>query len=132
MSTSPKKRRLTGKAALSAWPARLTALKAEPTDENLQRLCALLDGVDYWVVQRWDKRGHDERLATLAECRRQAREANRLVPAALRQPSEARAGALVKARAAATAKRLQEAPPSASKRLAPGSGPTGTDGPAAA
>ncbi len=128
----PRKRRLTGKAALSAWPARLATVKAEPTDENLQRLCALLDGIDSWVVQRWDKRGHDERLATLAECRRQAREANRLVSAALRKPSEARAAALAKARAGAAAKRTQQAPLSAPKRLTPGSGPTGTDGPAAA
>ncbi len=132
MSMTTTKRRLTGKAALAAWPSRLATVKADPTDENLQRLCVLLDDIDSWVVQRWDKPGHDDRLATLAECRRQAREANRLVSAASRKPSEARAAALAKARAAAAAKRLQEAPPSAPKRLRGGSGPTGTDGPAAA
>lgn len=127
-----RKRRLTGKAALSAWPARLAALKADPTDENLQRLCALLDGIDSWVVQRWDKPGHADRLATLTECRRQAREANRLVVAAQRKPTEAKTAALAKARAASAAKRLQQAPPSAPKSLSAASGPPGTDGPAAA
>ena len=132
MSTTQRKRRLTGKAALSAWPARLAALRAEPTDDNLQRLCALLDGIDSWVVQRWDKRGHDDRLATLAQCRREAREANRLVSAAQRKPTEAKTAALAKARAASAAKRLQQTPTSASKRLTARPGPTCTDGPAAA
>jgi hypothetical protein len=72
-------KRLTGRQALATWPERLAAVTAEPTDENLQRLCTLLDDVDRWIVQRWGTAGHDDRRATLADLRREARQANRLV-----------------------------------------------------
>lgn len=77
-------KRLTGRAAIEAWPERLTEVQAEPTDENLQRLCSLLDAVDQWVVQRWEKPGHDDRMATFANMRAEAREANRLVSVSIR------------------------------------------------
>ena len=77
-------KRLTGKAAIEAWPARLAEVRDEPSDENLQRLCALLDAVDQWVVQRWQKPGHDDRMTTFANMRAEAREANRLVSLSIR------------------------------------------------
>jgi hypothetical protein len=77
-------KRLTGRQAIAAWPERLAAVNAEPTDENLQRLCGLLDAIDRWVVQRWGTAGHDDRRATLAAHRREAREANRHVAATAR------------------------------------------------
>ncbi len=77
-------RRLGGKAALDAWPARLAEVQAEPMDEHLQRLCSLLDAVDSWVLQRWGKPGHDDRMATFANMRAEAREANRLVSLSIR------------------------------------------------
>jgi hypothetical protein len=77
-------KRLTGRQALAAWPERLAAVNAEPTDENLQRLCGLLDAIDRWVVQRWGTAGHDDRGATLAAHRREVREANRHVSATAR------------------------------------------------
>ncbi|HSH58522.1 MAG TPA: hypothetical protein VK988_02560 [Acidimicrobiales bacterium] len=86
---SPK--RLSGKQALAAWPERLAAVADEPTDDALQRLCTLLDAVDRWVVDRWQAAGHDERVATLAGCRNDAREANRLVSDALREAGRRRA-----------------------------------------
>lgn len=66
-----------GRAAVDAWPERLAAVKTDPTDENLQRLCNLLDAVDAWVVLGWDS--HPKRREILAELRVDARRANRLV-----------------------------------------------------
>jgi beta-phosphoglucomutase-like phosphatase (HAD superfamily) len=77
-------KRLTGRQALAVWPERLAGVNAEPTDENLQRLCSLLDAIDRWVVQRWGTAGHDDRRTTLAAHRREAREANRYVSATAR------------------------------------------------
>lgn len=77
-------KRLSGKAALDAWPERLAEVQSQPSDEALQRLCALLDAVDAWVVQRWDKPGHDDRMATFANMRAEAQEVNRLVSASIR------------------------------------------------
>jgi hypothetical protein len=98
------KHRLTGRTAVAVWPERLGEVREEPTDANLQRLCVLLDAIDTWVVQRWDKAGHDERMATLVGCRHQAREANRLVSEAQRTPSPAQRAVLARARAAREAR----------------------------
>jgi hypothetical protein len=83
-------RRLTGRAAIGAWSERLAVVRAEPTDENLQRLCTLLDAVDAWVVRQWGEPGHDERRSTLAAMRAEAW-ANRLVSDALRETGRRRA-----------------------------------------
>jgi hypothetical protein len=77
-------KRLTGRQAIAAWPDRLAAVEAEPTDENLQRLCSLLDAIDRWVVQRWGGVGHDARMAELAARRSEARAANHQVSTAAR------------------------------------------------
>ena len=77
-------KRLTGRAAIEAWPERLAEVRTEPSDENLQRLCSLLDAVDQWIVQRWEKPGHEDRMATFANMRAEAREANRLVSVSIR------------------------------------------------
>jgi hypothetical protein len=100
-------KRLTGRQALAAWPDRLAAVNAEPTDDNLQRLCSLLDAIDRWVVQRWGTAGHGDRRATLAAHRREARAANRLV-------SEA---AKTKREAAGRANRAKQGPATSSERL---------------
>jgi hypothetical protein len=81
-------KRLTGRQALAAWPERLAAVNAEPADENLQRLCGLLDAIDRWVVQRWNTAGHDDRMDELAARRREARAANRLVSEASKTKRE--------------------------------------------
>jgi hypothetical protein len=83
-------RRLSGRQALTAWPERLADVKAEPSDEGLQRLCSLVDVIDRWVVERWDAPGHEDRMASLAACRADAREANRLVSDVLRAKQAAR------------------------------------------
>ncbi len=77
-------KRLTGRAALDAWPERLAEVRTQPTEETLQHLCSLLDAVDHWVVQRWDKPGHEDRMAGFAKMRAEAREANRLVSVSIR------------------------------------------------
>ncbi len=77
-------KRLTGRGALDAWPERLAEVQAEPTDENLQRLCTLLDAVDQWIVQRWGKPGHADRMTTFAKMRAEAREVNRSVSLSIR------------------------------------------------
>ncbi len=77
-------KRLGGRVALDAWPERLAEVQSEPSDDALQRLCTLLDAVDHWVVERWAKRGHDDRMATFAKMRAEAREANRLVSVSIR------------------------------------------------
>jgi hypothetical protein len=82
-------KRLTGRQALAAWPEEFAV--AEPTDDHLQRLCALLDAIDRWVVQRWGDAGHDERLAAFADCRRDARRANQLVGTTLQRAKASRA-----------------------------------------
>ncbi len=77
-------KRLTGKAAQEAWPARLTEARLNPSDEALQRLCGLLDAIDAWVVRRWRSQGHQERREALAQARREAAEVNRAVSEAVR------------------------------------------------
>ncbi|HEV2809762.1 MAG TPA: hypothetical protein VGV93_05105 [Acidimicrobiales bacterium] len=59
-------------------------MQAGLTDDNLQRLCSLLDVVDHWVVDRWEKPRHDDRMTTFANMRAEAREANRLVSLSIR------------------------------------------------
>ncbi|HSH61277.1 MAG TPA: hypothetical protein VK988_16875 [Acidimicrobiales bacterium] len=108
MSTKP---RLTGRTAIAAWPERLGEVRREPTDENLQRLCHLLDAIDQWIVQRWDKPGHEERMAALTACRAEAREANRLVSGALREAARRRAEQTNRKRAAAKASDVASALP---------------------
>jgi hypothetical protein len=78
-ASTPERQRLTGRAALEAWPERMRELRADPSDETLQRLCSLLDTVDGWIVARWGKDGHQERRSQLKELRKQAREAATLV-----------------------------------------------------
>lgn len=120
-------KRLTGRAALAEWPSRFAVVQAEPTDSNLQRLCTLLDVIDRWIVQRWGTSGHADRLASLANCRAEARSANRLVSEAQRSRSPAQTAALAKAREA------RDRRPTVPKPLAAGSGGLGPeDGPAAA
>ncbi len=87
MSTN---RRLSGRQALAAWPERLAAVRTEPSDEGLQRLCSLLDAIDRWVVERWGTASHQNRMASLAACRAEAREANGLVSGVLRAKQAAR------------------------------------------
>ncbi len=87
MSTN---RRLSGRQAFAAWPERLAAVRTEPSDEGLQRLCSLLDAIDRWVVERWGASGHEDRMASLAACRADAREADRLVSDVLRAKQAAR------------------------------------------
>ncbi len=118
-------KRLTARAALDAWPERLAEVRVDPTDDNLQRLCCLIDAVDGWVVQRWGTAGHDERRAQLSAMRVEAREANRQVSVAQRTPSHAQMAALDKAR---TARDRRSTVP---KRLVTASGATDTNGPAA-
>ena len=77
-------KRLTGRAAIDAWPERLADVQADPTDDHLQRLCALLDVVDHWVVERWEKPSHEDRMTTLANMRAEARDANRSVSLSIR------------------------------------------------
>lgn len=80
-----------GQKAVDAWPDRLAQTMSDPTDENLQSLCTLMDAIDAWVVQGWERRGHVERLDVLRRCRADAREANRAVTEALRA-SQAKSG----------------------------------------
>ncbi len=82
--------RLSGRQALAAWPERLAAVRTEPSDEGLQRLCSLLDAIDRWVVERWGTASHENRMASLAGCRAEAREANGLVADVLRAKQAAR------------------------------------------
>lgn len=93
-----------GRAAVAAWPERLAAVEADPTDENLQRLCNLLDAVDAWVVQGWET--HPARREILAELRVDARRANRLVAAAGAHSKAERTAKSHSARRAARSKRL--------------------------
>ena len=119
-------KRLTGRAAVTAWPERLAAMKAEPTDENLQRLCSLLDVVDRWIVQRWGTAGHGDRLVELALMRGEAREAKRVASTAQRTRTPAQTAALAKARAS------RDRRPTVPKPLLAQAGVLGTgDGPAA-
>ncbi len=108
MSTN---RRLSGRQALAAWPERLAAVRTEPSDEGLQRLCSLLDAIDRWVVERWDAPGHSDRLASLTGCRHEARQAAALVSATLRDAKATRAAK------GGAARRPNEGPPSGSERL---------------
>jgi hypothetical protein len=92
--------RLPGRQAFTAWPDRLAAVTAEPSDDLLQRLCSLLDAIDRWIADRWYEAGHAERLEQLTTCRREAAEAGRRVSEAQRQRNPAQLATLAKARAA--------------------------------
>lgn len=106
-----RKRRLTAKAAVTDWPELLAAVRAEADDDNLQRLCSLLDAVDRWVCQRWGTAGHDERRASLAAMRADAREANRLVSGTSRETGRRRAEETNRKRAVARASYVARAVP---------------------
>ncbi len=123
MSTKP---RLTGRTAIAAWPERLGEVRREPTDENLQRLCHLLDVVDGWIVQRWQTPGHEERRAILASLRTEALEANGLVSEAQREAGRRKAEQVNRRRAASRASVV------AGGALGRGSESDHEDGPAAA
>ena len=81
--------RLRGNAAIAAWPDRLEAVQADPTEENLQRLCNLLDAVDAKVVQSWDKPSRSALLLDFRRMRAEARQANALVTQASRSRQQA-------------------------------------------
>lgn len=83
--TTTRKRAPRGRAAVNAWPDRLAAVRQDPSDANLQSLCTLLDAVDSWTVEAHGTPAHVDRVGTLLACRRDAREANRLVTERLRQ-----------------------------------------------
>ncbi len=100
MSTKP---RLTGRTAVAAWPERLDEVREEPTDENLQRLCHLLDVVDAWIVKRWQTPDHEERRGILASLRTEARQANGLVSEAQREAGRRKAEQVNRRRAASKA-----------------------------
>ncbi len=123
MSTKP---RLTGRTAVAAWPERLGEVREEPTDENLQRLCHLLDVVDGWIVQRWQMPGHGERRAILVSLRTEARQANGLVSEAQREAGRRKAEQVNRRRAVSRASGVAS--------VAPGRGSESDheDGPAAA
>jgi NTP pyrophosphatase (non-canonical NTP hydrolase) len=72
---------------------------AEPTDENLQKLCSLLDILDAWVVQGWDS--HPDRRRTLSRLRGEAGEVRQAVEARNRSRSAERAAAAKAKKAAA-------------------------------
>ncbi len=86
-------KRLRGKAALATWPERLAVVKNEPTEDNLQRLCSVLDEADAWVVRGWGGARHDDRRATLRQMRAEARDAQALVTARKRQEAQGKAAA---------------------------------------
>lgn len=95
-------KRLRGKAALDTWPERLAAVKNEPTEDNLQRLCSVLDEADAWVVRGWGGARHNDRRATLRRMRAEARDAQSLVTAATRRRQEAQGKAAARKRKAVT------------------------------
>lgn len=95
-------KRLRGKAALATWPERLAAVKNEPTEDNLQRLCSVLDEADAWVVRGWGGARHDDRRATLRRMRAEARDAQAFVTAASRKRQAAQAAARRPRKAPAT------------------------------
>ncbi len=97
------KARLTGRTAIAAWPERLGEVREEPTDENLQRLCHLLDVVDGWIVKRWQTPDHEERRAILTSLRSEAREANGLVSEAQRETGRRKAEQVNRKRAVSRA-----------------------------
>ncbi len=123
MSTKP---RLTGRTAVAAWPERLDEVREEPTDENLQRLCHLLDVVDAWIVKRWQTPDHEERRGILASLRTEARQANGLVSEAQREAGRRKAEQVNRRRAASRASVV------AGGALGRGTGSAHQDGPAAA
>jgi hypothetical protein len=93
-------RRPTGRQAVDQWSRRLDEVMDDPTDDRLQRLCGLLDAIDAWVVAGWGGRDHDERMAILSACRKDARAANRAVGRALRRSKGAGGRAALLARSA--------------------------------
>lgn len=92
--------RLTGRAALDAWPGLSARCRAERSDESLQRLCSLLDALDRWIVQRWGQKGHQDRRAALRTCRADARECNAMVGSGRTEALQKRGEAGSRARAA--------------------------------
>jgi hypothetical protein len=100
MADSPPRKRLTGRAALNAWPEHCQRCRTERTDESLQRLCGLLDALDHWVVQRWGQKGHQERREALTACRADARECNALEGDLRSDAAQKRGEAGARARAA--------------------------------
>lgn len=104
-------KRLRGKAALDTWPERLAAVKQDPTDDNLQALCSLLDEADSWVVRGWGGARHDDRRATLRRMRAEARDAWAHVEARRQREAEIQGKAAAAARAA---RKLREAPAASS------------------
>lgn len=93
----------TFKSALAAWADAMTTLHAEPTTDNLQTLCTLLDVMDGEMVRTWGADGHEWRRGVFRECRAAARQANALVSA------RALAGAKARGEAAAAARREKAA-----------------------
>lgn len=91
-------KRVRGKAALDTWPHRLAAVKNEPTEDNLQALCSVLDEADSWVVRGWGGARHDQRRATLRRMRAEARDGQALVTAATRKRQEAQGKAAARKR----------------------------------
>jgi hypothetical protein len=72
-------------AAVKAWPDALYQVTLHPTEENLDRLCNLLDAIDAWVVRAHGKPYYAERRRFLTECRKESWEANRRVSEASRE-----------------------------------------------
>jgi hypothetical protein len=78
-------RRPRDSAAVKAWPDAVYQVTLHPTEENLDKLCNLLDAVDAWVVRAHGKPYYTERARFLSECLAQTREANRRVTEAARE-----------------------------------------------
>lgn len=93
-------KRLRGKAALDTWPQRLAAVKNEPTEDNLQALCSVLDEADSWVVRGWKGARHDQRLAIFLRMRAEARDAWAHVEARRQREAEVQGRAAAAAQAA--------------------------------
>ena len=83
----------TDRPKLADWPQRLAAVRAEPSDENLQRLVAIVDLADAALVRRWGRAGHDHRRSRLDTMRTEAADARVLVATASRAAKVDRARA---------------------------------------
>lgn len=77
-----KQRPRTVSGVLTEWAPALAKVTAEPTADNLDDLCSLLDALDAVVVRLWGTEGHDERRKLLTACRGAAHQANARVTAA--------------------------------------------------
>lgn len=75
--TKARVRTMTG--AMKEWPALFERTMKDPTSENLDVLCTLLDVMDHEVCRLYRKPGHERRVAQLAAARGDARKANRAV-----------------------------------------------------